>query len=73
MAHTVQYHEVILQLNKTTHTTSFHKDCLCHLKYRDLKCLTEDAVLMYSGIAFQIKVPEKMNQLRNNSVLGLGA
>jgi len=48
-------------LNKTTHTTSFHKDCLCHLKYRDLKCLTEDAVLMYSGIAFQIKVPEKMN------------
>ena len=48
------------------------KDCLYHLKYRDLKCFTEDAVLMYSGIEFQIEVPEKMNELRTNSVLGLG-
>ena len=63
MAHTVQYHE---------HRTSFQKDCLYHLKYRDLKCFTEDAVLMYSGIESQIEVPEKMNELRNNSVLGLG-
>jgi len=37
-----------------------------------LKCFTEDAVLMCSGIEFQIKVPEEMNELRNNSVLGLG-
>jgi len=27
---------------------------------------------MHSGIEFQIEVPEKMNELRNNSVLGLG-
>jgi len=27
---------------------------------------------MYSEIEFQIEVPEKMNALRNNSVLGLG-
>jgi len=60
MTHIVWYHEVILYLNKTTHTTSFDKDCsLHHLKYRDLKCFTEDAVLMYSGIEFQIEVPEK--------------
>jgi len=26
MTHTVWYHEVILYLNKTTHTTSFDKD-----------------------------------------------
>ena len=26
---------------------------------------------MYSGIEFQIEVPEKMNELRNNSVLEL--
>ena len=59
MTHTVWYHEVILYLNKTTHTTSFDKDCSYHLKYRDFKCFTEDAVLMYSGIEFQIEVPEK--------------
>jgi len=27
---------------------------------------------MYSGIEFQIEVPKEMNELRNNSVLGLG-
>jgi len=27
---------------------------------------------MYLGIEFQIEVPEKMNELRNNSVLDLG-
>jgi len=27
---------------------------------------------MYSRIECQIEVPEKMNELRNNSVLGLG-
>ena len=43
-----------------------------HLKYRDVNCFTEDAVLMYSGIEFEIEVPEKMNELRNNSVVGLG-
>jgi len=42
---------------KETHThtnpdrTSFHK-------YKDLKCATEEAVLMYSGIEFQIEVPK---------------
>ena len=51
---------------------SMNKDCLYHLIYRKLKCFTEDAVLMYSGIEFQIEVPEKMNELRTNSVLGLG-
>jgi len=45
---------------------------LYHLKYRDVNCFTEDAVLMYSGIEFEIEVPEKMNELRNNSVVGLG-
>ena len=30
------------------------------------------AVVMYSGIEFQIGVPEQMNDLRNNSVLSLG-
>ena len=57
IAHTVQNHKVILYLKEThTHTnpdrTSFHK-------YKDLKCATEEAVLMYSGIEFQIEVPEK--------------
>ena len=28
-------------------------------------------VYMYLGIEFQIEVPEKMNELRNNSVLEL--
>ena len=36
------------------------------------KIFTEDAVLIYSGIEFQIEVPEKMNELHNNSVLDLG-
>jgi len=45
---------------------------LYHLKYRDVNCFTEDAVLMDSGIEFEIEVPEKMNELRNNSVVGLG-
>ena len=27
---------------------------------------------MYSIIEFQIEVPEKMNELRNNSMLGIG-
>jgi len=45
---------------------------LYHLKYRDLKCFTEDAVLMYLGIESQIEVPEKMDELRNNLVLDLG-
>jgi len=39
---------------------------------QDFKCFTEGAVLIYSGIEFQIKVPETINELRNNSVLGLG-
>jgi len=29
-----------------------------------LKCFTEGAVLMYSGIEFQIEVPETMNELQ---------
>jgi len=33
-----------------------------HVEYRDLKCFTEGAVLMYSGIEFGIEVPEKMNE-----------
>jgi len=36
-----------------------------------LKCLTEEAALMYSGIEFQIEVP-KMNEIRNHSMSGLG-
>ena len=51
---------------------AFKKDCLYHLKYRELICFTKDAVLIYSGIEFQIEVPEKMNELRNNTVLGIG-
>ena len=57
---------------RTLHRTSFHKDCFYHLRYRDLKCFTKAAVFMYSGIEFRIEVPEIMNELRNNSVLGLG-
>ena len=60
IAHTVQYHE---------HRSSFQN---IFYKYRDLKCFTEDAVLIYSGMEFQIEVPETMNELQNNSVLGLG-
>ena len=56
---------------KNLHITSFHKDCFYHLRYRDLKCFTKAAVIMYSGIEFRIEVPEIMNELRE-SVLGLG-
>jgi len=37
-----------------------------------LKCLSEEAVLIYTGIEFQIEVPENINEIRNNSELGLG-
>jgi len=36
-----------------------------------LKCFTEDAVLIYSGVEFQIEVPENINEFRINS-LGIG-
>ena len=45
------------------------------VKYRDLKCFKEEEeeeVLMYSGIEFQIKVPEKLNKLQIKSVFGIG-
>ena len=42
MAHAVLYHELMLYLETHTHRTSFHKDCLYHLNYRDLKCFTEE-------------------------------
>ena len=38
---------------------AFKRLFIYHLKYRALKCFAEDAVLMYSGIEFQIEVPEK--------------
>ena len=41
-----------------------------------LKCFKEEEeeeeVLMYSGIEFQIKVPEKLNKLQFKSVFGIG-
>ena len=48
------------------------EDCIYYVKYRDLKCFTQGAVFMYSEIEFQIEVPDKMNELRKNSVQGLG-
>jgi len=30
------------------------------------------SVYVFRGIEFQIEVPEQMNEIRNNSVLGLG-
>jgi len=34
------------------------------LYYRYLKCFTEDAVLIYSGVEFQIEVPENITEFR---------
>ena len=59
MAHDVLYHELMLYLETHTHRTSFHKDCLYHLNYRDLKCFTEEEeeAWMCSGIELHNQLP----------------
>ena len=65
-----------MQTPRERHGIAIFRGNKSKVKYRDLKCFKEEEeeeeVLMYSGIEFQIKVPEKLNKLQFKSVFGIG-